>query len=108
MGGLLALALAQRRQGDLAGLVLMATPWDFHADNAPQGRLAAASLPLLAPLLEIAGELPVDLLQTLFASLDPDRKSTRLNPVTNAHLVFRLLLEKKTKNTHAPRQKQHL
>src|SRR3546814_1992112 len=25
----------------------------------------------------------------------PDRKSTRLNPVTNAHLVFRLLLEKK-------------
>src|SRR3546814_5327130 len=35
-----------------------------------------------------------------------DRKSTRLNPVTNAHLVCRLLLEKKntssgqTKNTH--------
>src|SRR3546814_1605343 len=26
-----------------------------------------------------------------------DRKSTRLNPVTNAHLVCRLLLEKKTK-----------
>src|SRR3546814_10632865 len=26
----------------------------------------------------------------------PDRKSTRLNPVTNAHLVCRLLLEKKT------------
>src|SRR3546814_6223617 len=25
----------------------------------------------------------------------PDRKSTRLNPVTNAHLVCRLLLEKK-------------
>lgn len=71
MGGLLALALAQRRQGDLAGLVLMATPWDFHANNAPQGRLAAASLPLLAPLLDVAGELPVDLLQTLFASLDP-------------------------------------
>src|SRR3546814_9759997 len=27
-----------------------------------------------------------------------DRKSTRLNPVTNAHLVCRLLLEKKNKN----------
>src|SRR3546814_2377485 len=27
----------------------------------------------------------------------PDRKSTRLNPVTNAHLVCRLLLEKKKK-----------
>src|SRR3546814_20148998 len=28
----------------------------------------------------------------------PDRKSTRLNPVTNAHLVCRLLLEKKQKH----------
>src|SRR3546814_7921164 len=28
-----------------------------------------------------------------------DRKSTRLNPVTNAHLVCRLLLEKKKQNT---------
>src|SRR3546814_9229161 len=29
------------------------------------------------------------------AMVDEDRKSTRLNPVTNAHLVCRLLLEKK-------------
>src|SRR3546814_3275592 len=28
----------------------------------------------------------------------PDRKSTRLTPVTNAHLVCRLLLEKKNNN----------
>src|SRR3546814_7953448 len=34
-----------------------------------------------------------------------DRKSTRLNPVTNAHLVCRLLLEKKQKtNTTTPKQ----
>ncbi|GAB4357714.1 MAG: alpha/beta fold hydrolase [Kiloniellaceae bacterium] len=71
MGGLLALALALRRCDDLAGLGLLATPWDFHADNAPHCRLAAASLPLVAPLLDLAGEMPVDLLQALFASLDP-------------------------------------
>ncbi len=71
MGGLLALGLAQRREADLAGLVLMATPWDFHAENAPHSRMAAASLPLIAPLLEVAGEMPVDLLQALFAGLDP-------------------------------------
>lgn len=71
MGGLLALALALRRQSELAGLVLLATPWDFHAENAAHSRLAAASLPLVAPLLEVAGEMPVDLLQALFASLDP-------------------------------------
>jgi polyhydroxyalkanoate synthase len=33
--------------------------------------MAAASLPLVAPLLEVAGEMPVDLLQALFSSLDP-------------------------------------
>ena len=71
MGGLLALALALRRQADLAGLALLATPWDFHSDDDAQGALAAAALPGLAPLLEIHGELPVDVIQSLFASLDP-------------------------------------
>src|SRR3546814_5077194 len=33
------------------------------------------------------------------AQLHGDRKSTRLNSVTNAHLVCRLLLEKKNKST---------
>ncbi len=71
MGGLLALALALRRQDDVKGLALLATPWDFHADSGSQGALAAAALPALAPLLEALGELPVDVVQALFASLDP-------------------------------------
>src|SRR3546814_5444491 len=33
--------------------------------------------------------------QRTVADMRADRKSTRLNPVTNAHLVCRLLLEKK-------------
>ncbi|MEM7172116.1 MAG: alpha/beta fold hydrolase, partial [Pseudomonadota bacterium] len=60
MGGLLALALAQRRPEDLAGAVFLATPWDFHADGPDRARLLAASLVPLAPLMEAAGELPVD------------------------------------------------
>lgn len=71
MGGLLALALAQRRQDDMAGLALMATPWDFHAEQALQGRLAAAGMPPIEPLMETLGELPVDLIQGLFTALDP-------------------------------------
>src|SRR3546814_2281039 len=35
-----------------------------------------------------------------------DRKSTRLTPVTNAHLVCRLLLEKKKKDTRRTTQRQ--
>jgi polyhydroxyalkanoate synthase len=68
MGGLLALALALRREADLSGLVLLATPWDFHAEQAC---LAAAGLAPLAPLIDTPGELPVDVIQGLFASLDP-------------------------------------
>ncbi len=71
MGGLLALALALRRQSDLAGLALLATPWDFHAGQVAQGRFVAASLTSFSPLLEALGELPVDAIQGLFAALDP-------------------------------------
>jgi polyhydroxyalkanoate synthase len=71
MGGLLALALALRRRADLAGLALLATPWDFHAEQPRQAQLLAAVVPTLEPLLAAFGELPVDLIQALFASLDP-------------------------------------
>ncbi len=71
MGGLLALALVQRRPRDTAGMALLATPWDFAADASP----VAASLPLAEPwltaMIEAAGWLPTDLIQSLFFSLDP-------------------------------------
>ncbi len=71
MGGLLTLALAQRRPDLVSALALLATPWDFHAGDDGQGRALAAQLSLLEPMLGLAGTLPVDLLQSLFALLDP-------------------------------------
>jgi polyhydroxyalkanoate synthase len=71
MGGLLALAAAQTRQRDLAGLVLMATPWDFHAEHPEQGKLIGAMAAALEPTLAQLGEMPVDALQALFAGVDP-------------------------------------
>ena len=71
MGGLLALAAALRRPDRVRALVLLATPWDFHAESAAAAVELAAGLPLFEPVLQAAGALPVDLLQTLFASLDP-------------------------------------
>lgn len=73
MGGLLALALALRRRADLSGLALLATPWDFHADSGAQGAQAASAATLLSPLLDTLGELPVDVIQMLFAGLDPQQ-----------------------------------
>ncbi len=71
MGGLLALALALRRREDLAGLALMATPWDFHADPSGDAAAAVATATALSPALDSLGELPVDAIQALFATLDP-------------------------------------
>ncbi len=71
MGGLLATALALRRPRAVAALGLMATPWDFHGEDAGLARRAAAFIQPYGPLLDAWGELPVDALQTLFAQLDP-------------------------------------
>ena len=73
MGGLLALGLAVLRPSDLRGLVLMATPWDFHVENAVQARLTAAAMDSgpLGPIIDGFGELPVDIIQAMFAGFDP-------------------------------------
>jgi polyhydroxyalkanoate synthase len=73
MGGLLAVALALRRPQDLAALALLATPWDFHAERPEQARLIGASAAAFEPVLAALGELPVDLIQLLFAAIDPSQ-----------------------------------
>jgi polyhydroxyalkanoate synthase len=71
MGGTLAVAAAQRRPDLISGLALLAAPWDFHAPDPARAIQAAQSLPLLEPALAFNRTLPVDLLQSLFALLDP-------------------------------------
>jgi polyhydroxyalkanoate synthase subunit PhaC len=71
MGGTLAVAAAQRRPDLISGLALLAAPWDFHAPDPGQAIQAANTLPLLEPALAFSHALPVDLLQSLFALLDP-------------------------------------
>lgn len=71
MGGLLALALAWRDPDAMAGLVLLATPWDFHADRAAQAAGVAGIAVAAEGIMASLGELPVDILQMLFAGLDP-------------------------------------
>ena len=94
MGGLLAAALAQRRPKEVAGLVLMATPWDFHAEDATLARRAAALFQPFGPMIDAWGELPVDALQALFAQLDPllalkkFSQFARMEPEGRAALAF--------------------
>jgi poly(3-hydroxyalkanoate) synthetase len=96
MGGLLALAAALRRPDRVAALGLLATPWDFHADaaEAARARGAAALLPGLEPVMQATGALPVDVIQTLFAGLDPFgipqkfRAFARLDPASDRAAQF--------------------
>ncbi|HEX8374654.1 MAG TPA: alpha/beta fold hydrolase, partial [Geminicoccaceae bacterium] len=69
MGGLLALALAATRRREVAGLALLATPWDFHAGPAPPG--LAALLVTATLSVGTLGAAPVELLQSFFALTDP-------------------------------------
>lgn len=71
MGGLLAIGLAQLRQADLAGVALLATPWNFQAEYREAIEKLVRFVKAYFPLLEHWGELPVDILQALFSALDP-------------------------------------
>ncbi len=71
MGGVLAMAACLLDPAQVSRLVLLATPWDFMAAGPTQARIAAAFAPTLPHMLSVHDELPVDVLQTLFASLDP-------------------------------------
>ena len=71
MGGLLALALAERRPAEIARLALLATPWDFHADRPDLARIAARAAAPFMPLWESLGVMPVEALQAMFTGLDP-------------------------------------
>jgi len=70
MGGTLAVALAARQPRKVARLALLAAPWDFHADKTGQAFLLSMG-PMLAQIADRLGELPVDVLQALFWSVDP-------------------------------------
>jgi polyhydroxyalkanoate synthase len=71
MGGLLALAAALRQPAKVSALALLATPWDFHASDPTGAKRLAESLPMLEPLMRVAGTLPIDALNTLFTMIDP-------------------------------------
>jgi polyhydroxyalkanoate synthase len=70
MGGTLATALACLAPQQIAGLALLATPWDFHR-NAGVMKTIASCLDPVASFSCFLGDTPVDALQTLFAQIDP-------------------------------------
>ena len=71
MGGLLATALAAHAPDRIAGLALLATPWDFHAPNTKNARMLASMAGLFRQSAASTGAVPAELLQAMFFMLDP-------------------------------------
>ena len=71
MGGLLAAALACLQPRDVSGLILLATPWDFHAEKPALARALAGSVAPWMPFFNALGVMPLDVIQGLFSALDP-------------------------------------
>ena len=71
MGGLLALALAIRSEEAVDRLVLLATPWDFHAGGAPGSNATGLAASVCQSIVSVFGNMPVDWIQAMFMSLDP-------------------------------------
>jgi len=94
MGGNLALALALRRMREVAGLALLATPWDFHAERPDSARALAAFAATMMPGFRALGAMPLDVLQGFFAGLDPllaykkFRRFAALDPESDEAIAF--------------------
>jgi len=71
MGGTLCVPLAQYNPDRITGVAFLATPWDFHADNQNTVPVLKAMAPSIEVYLKTLGHLPVDVLQAMFAGLDP-------------------------------------
>lgn len=80
MGGNLILPLPMFAPDKVSAMALLATPWDFDAMAEVPVRMLKATRQRFEDLIDSQGRLPVDVLQAMFASLDPYlalRKFTR-------------------------------
>lgn len=97
MGGLLALALATLHPAAIKTMTLMATPWDFHQPNPAMAQMLAEFAREWESSWQATGQMPVDILQLLFALLQPFQAVSKfadfaaLNPISMEARQFVLL-----------------
>ncbi|MCF8495306.1 MAG: alpha/beta fold hydrolase [Alphaproteobacteria bacterium] len=73
MGGTILLGAATQTHDILKSIILLAAPWDFHAGSQALLDRIKFWAPTVLPALDEKGALPVEWIQTLFASLDPEQ-----------------------------------
>lgn len=91
MGGLLALAQAQLTPSSVAGLALLATPWDFCSPDFRRIELTAEAIQQVEKLILAHDRLPAEVVQTIIYSVNP----------WIFHYKFRLFADVDTTSRHA-------
>lgn len=73
MGGVLTTAFAALSPEKISSLILLATPWDFHAGSHKHVHMVSAARTHLENVIRVNGVLPIDVIQALFSILNPFR-----------------------------------
>jgi polyhydroxyalkanoate synthase len=71
MGGTILAGAAQFAAKDIKSLTFLAAPWDFHAGTQALLKRVQFWAPNAAPMMVEKGHLPMEWMQTVFASLNP-------------------------------------
>lgn len=77
MGGTLVAGAVQHVSDFIASLIFLAAPWDFHAGTKNILNRVKFWAPSAFPAIAEKGVLPMDWVQTLFASLEPENAANK-------------------------------
>lgn len=72
MGGLLSAAVSTLRPDLIRGLLLLATPWNFHDEKGALKARLSLMKPMALPYMKQHNHLPESWMQAVFATLDPE------------------------------------
>jgi len=72
MGGLFSAAASMLRPDLIKGVLLLATPWNFHDEKASLKARLSIMKPMAIPYMKQYNRLPESWMQAVFATLDPE------------------------------------
>ncbi len=72
MGGTMLLGAGHLAPDNIGSMVLLASPWDFHAKSSRLARNVRLWMPFVSPSITQKSALPAHWVQALFASLNPE------------------------------------
>ncbi len=83
MGGLIACASTLRNESKIKGLIMMATPWDFHVKEFARVSMGEESVSILEKVINSMEKVPANLIQSMFYYLHPSLVKQKFDSIFN-------------------------